>query len=625
MGDVKRRALLAAAALFAVHGVAETDYSVNCSFQADPDEFLNRQLRVRDEVFDRAGKIGRSIHAARAVNFAVPASSIPRRNLIDVEIFDKLAKSNVPSAPLSTDAEFFRRIHLDLNGRLPEPAAVRAFVADANPDKRNAVIQELLYTSAFIDKWTVWLGDLVQNAQVVNGFNVQAGGRNAFHAYLKAAIADSKPLKDVAWEIVTSRGNSFSPDTGGVSYMVGGRSSGPIQDSYDLTFARTAQIWLGMGHYDCIVCHDGRRRLDQLSLWGKNATRIDGYRMAAFFSRVRYAQDNDRNSPTVGSTNVSDATTGQYDLNTRFGNRPNRDPIGNIRNVTPEYHVTGAKPPDADWRAAFAENLIRDPMFARNLANRLWKAMFGMGLVEPVDGLDPARLDPAKTPEAPWTHQATHPKLLDLLAQELVQRNFGLREFLRLLTESSAYQLSSRYDGEWKPEYVQMFARHFPRRLDGEEIHDAIALATAIPGRYTVAGWGDPAESAMQLPEPVEPRTNGAVAAFMNSFFRGNRDTQPRSQSGSILQQLNLMNDAFVLNRTRVASSPALQRISRIANNSEAADELFLAFLARLPSEYEREQAMAILAQGTNATLRNQRIEDLAWALINKIEFLYSY
>jgi hypothetical protein len=172
---------------------------------------------------------------------------------------------------------------------------------------------------------------------------------------------------------------------------------------------------------------------------------------------------------------------------------------------------------------------------------------------------------------------------------------------------------------------VQLFARHFPRRLDGEEIHDNITRATAMPGRYAVAGWGDPVEWAMQLPEPVEPRSNGAAAAFMNAFFRGNRDTQPRSQGGSILQQLSLMNDAFVLNRIRVASSPTLLRISRLADNSEAAEELFLTFLARLPSEYEKGQTLAILAQGANATLRNQRIEDLAWALINKIEFLYSY
>ena len=117
-------------------------------------------------------------------------------------------------------------------------------------------------------------------------------------------------------------------------------------------------------------------------------------------------------------------------------------------------------------------------MLARNFANRLWKAMFNMGLVDPVDTLDPARLDPKNPPPEPWGLQATHPQLLEQLAASLVDSNFSLHSFIKLLVSSSAYQLSSRYDGDWKVEYVPLFARHYPRRLDGEEIHDAIAQAT---------------------------------------------------------------------------------------------------------------------------------------------------
>ena len=105
---------------------------------------------------------------------------------------------------------------------------------------------------------------------------------------------------------------------------------------------------------------------------------------------------------------------------------------------------------------------------------------------------------------------------------------------------------------------VPLFARHYPRRLEGEEIHDAIASATGVFNKYTVQGFADPFLSAMQLPEPVEPRSNGSVANFMNAFLRGNRDTTQRNQASSILQQLNLMNDNYVVTRTRVAASPTL-------------------------------------------------------------------
>lgn len=148
-----------------------------------------------------------------------------------------------------------------------------------------------------------------------------------------------------------------------------------------------------------------------------------------------------------------------------------------------------------------------------------------------MDTLDPSRLDPAHPFKSPWSFQATHPVLLERLAEELRRSWYDLRYVVGLLVESSAYQLSSRNEGAWKLEYVPLFARHYPRRLEGEEIHDAIAQATGIPGRYRVEGWAEPVQWAVQLPEPAEPRSNGAVTAVMNTFLRGDRDTQPRNPS----------------------------------------------------------------------------------------------
>jgi hypothetical protein len=260
-------------------------------------------------------------------------------------------------------------------------------------------------------------------------------------------------------------------------------------------------------------------------------------------------------------------------------------------------------------------------MFSRNLANRIWKHFFGLGLVDPVDTLDPARLDPRNPPPAPWALQASHPVLLEQLAEEMERSWYNLRAFVRTVVESSAYQLSSRYGGEWKLDYVPLFARHYPRRLEGEEIHDAIVRATGGGAEYPVGGWTAPVAWAVQLPEPAEPRSNGRVAAFMNAFLRGNRDTQPRSQSGSILQQLALMNDPFVTNRVRLSASPVLQQAGKL-DDAGAIDLLFLSFLSRRPDAAERDKALAQLSAAPN---RNAALEDLAWALANKVEFVFSY
>jgi hypothetical protein len=347
--------------------------------------------------------------------------------------------------------------------------------------------------------------------------------------------------------------------------------------------------------------------------------------MSAFFSRVRMTRYPATNGQAgYLSEDISDVATGQYDLNTTYGNRPNRQPIGTTRNITPVYR-DGQVPADGKgtWRDAYATFMTADPMFARNFANRLWKQFFNLGLVDPVDTMDPARLDPSNPPPKPWALQASNPQLLERLAREFASNNFGLREYIRLIVQSNAYQLSSRYDGDWSIEYVPLYARHYPRRLDAEEIADAIVKATGVSGGYAANGWPDvPVAWAIQLPDTV---SGGSGAAFMNVFLRGNRDTQQRSQAGSILQQLTLMNDAFVTNKTKVAASPVLSAMSKLTDNDAVVEQMFLSFLSRYPSDDERAIAVGTIKAATTATLRNNAIEDLAWALINKLDFLYSY
>jgi hypothetical protein len=620
---------LSCAVLFAQGDPASTKQAgiADCAYQANPDQFLTGVNKIRQAVFKQSARFNR-LSASRMKTMA--ASEIPRRNFIDDEIFNTMG--DVPSAPLATDEEFVRRIYLDLTGRLPSPDDIRNFLAQSNEDKRSQLIDQLMYSPEFDDRWTMWLGDLVQNNASASNVNRQIQGRNAFDAYLRQAMSERKSLRDIAIDAVSASGNNYDAETGAAGFAAGSITPmGPVQDRYDTMLVRTATAWLGMAHYDCLLCHSGRRHLDQLSYWGANATRQDAWKMAAFFSRLRLQRNGDRSSPYYQSYAVSDAVTGAYQLNTDSGNRPPRTGGGN---VTPEYHFTGAQPADGNWRAAFAENLVEDRMFARNLANRLWKQMFGLGLVDPVDQLDPLRLDPNNPPPCPdpqgvcWALQATHPALLEMLADELIALDFDLREFLRVLADSSAYQLSSRYDGDWQYDYIALFARHFPRRLEGEEVVDAIAAATGVPGNYTVQGWSGPVQWAVQLPDPSEPRGNGAVNAsarnFMNTFFRGNRDDQQRKQPGSLVQQLNLMNETrVVLDRIRIANSPNLQVVAQSATETEAVEQLFLLFLSRFPNEREMNVAVDYLDNANGAW--EEKIEDLAWACIMKIDFEFSY
>lgn len=603
----------------------------NCSYIAAPDETLNREANARRDAYERTVAFSRSVGKSRAAVRSVAPSAVPVRSFIDEEIFRRLEAEGVASAAICTDEEFIRRVTLDLTARIPTAADIRAFTADTEAGKRDALIDKLLFSPAFNDKWTVWMGDLLQNSQTAQNRNQNVEGRNRLFEYIKDAVANNKPWRDIAWEMVTATGNNYDLPTAGANFLQRGFAPmGPAQDTYDLTMMKTATAFLGLSHYDCLLCHNGKFHLEQVSAWGSKATRLEAQRMASHFARtsIQRYPGNVATNYYNNSDTITERATGFYTLNTNYGNRPNRfaqmiDGV-NTTNLAPMYR--DGKAATGNWRESFAQGLTRDPMFARNYANRLWKAMFNLALAEPVDGLDPARLDPNVEPPAGWTHQASHPLLLEKLATFVRDHDYNLRETLRFLTSSSAYQLSSRYEGEWNFTQAPLFARHIPRRLEAEEVHDAITKATALMPAYAVGGYTERVSWAMQLPEPLEPRSDGAANGFMNSFSRGNRDTLQRSQSGSIQMWLNLMNSPVVNNRVRASGangSPYLAGVAANKDNTTVVDDMFLTFISRQPTEYERGVAMKFLTRANSS--RTTNVEDLAWALINKIEFLFSY
>ena len=593
-----------------------------CTFRSDPNAFMDRQARAARQTFERTRQYSRA-STTRTQSDAVPASSLDPRSFIDQEIFGTLAARGIPSASLSTDEEFIRRITLDLTGKLPLPSDIRAFLADDSTTKRDSLIDKLLASSAYVDKWTMWWGDLLENCSYPALFDRRQDGRNVYYNYIKDFVQKNRTLRDVTYELLAGNGNHF--DVGTANFPMTARTGmGPAQDTYDQGMVKTATYFLGMAQYDCLLCHNGRGHLDQINVWGTRQTRMDAWKMAAHFAHVTYTNPNLPSTDShFFSVIVAEKSTGTYDLNTTTGNRPARQPVGTVKNLTPVYRDAGTLPKDANWRAALGGVLWQDPMFSTNFANRFWREMMGMGLVEPFDMLDPDRLDPDNPPDDPWTLQATHPVLLKKLAQYFADSDFNVKSLLRLIAQSNAYQMSSRYDGNWTFDMVSSFARHYPRRLWAEEIHDIIANGSGLYNNYTPIRL-PPVKLAMQLPEPAEPSNDGSTANFLNTFLRGNRDSQPRSPSLSILERLAIMNDPFVMNRVK-ATAPNLAAIFKIADNPQVIEEIYLTFLGRKPSTAEQQVALDLLAGAANSADRNTYLEDLVWACINKADFLFSY
>ncbi len=561
---------------------------------------------------------------SRTYTFDQPAEP----GTIDFYIFGALQAAGVTPAPPTTDYEFIRRVTLDLTGRIPTAARVTAFVADTTPNKRANLIDELLAEPEWIDKWTMFFGDLFQNNSQNSQIRRYPDGVKAFNDYVRGALQANEPYDQMARDIITATGtNSYQQGT--LNFLAGGVvTGGPIQDIFDQQTANTFDVFMGITHVNCLLCHNGRGHLDALSLWGSQTTRYQAWQLASFLSHTATTR-----AAAPGATNglpyywgVADNTKAahlDYPLNTTTGNRPPRQPNGTETSVAPVYFFNGDTPRSGEtYRQALAREITSDFQFARATVNRFWAYFFGVGLVDPPDQFDPARLDPNNPPLAPWTLQPSNPQLLNGLAQDFINHQYDLKWLMRTIANSQAYQLSARYNGTYNSAWDTLYARHFVRRLWAEEVHDAIAQSSNIIPSYTVVSNGT-LNWAMQFPEPLNtPAAGNPVTPFLDAFLRGNRDDEVRSGDGSISQALDLMNDNFVMSRTKSngpASSLLVQNLGLPDN--QLVNTLFLNVLSRYPTSQELTQALSQLGTGN----RNQQAENLLWSLYNKVDFVFNY
>ena len=554
---------------------------------------------------------------------------------IDRHLFADMEANVVTPAERADDFTFIRRATLDLTGRLPLPERVIVFANDASPDKRSRLIDELLGRAEWVDKWTMYFGDLYQNTTLKPSVNLRLyePGRNAFWKWIKDSLAADKPYNQMATELIAAQGN-HNYVQGPINWLVGGWViNNPQHDNWDQQAANVAETFLGVAHMNCILCHNGRGHLDSLSLWGKTATRAEAWGLASFLSRtttVSAALDASvQNSARYWRLDEVPQRQGDYPLGTvTGGNRPVRTPIGSVRNVAPVYPFSGRGPaPGENYRVTLAREVTSDFQFARAAVNYIWREFFGRGLVEPANAFDPARLDPDNPPPETWRLQTSNARLLNGLAQDFIDSGYNLKALMRQICTSEAYQLSSRYDGAAPPE--KYFARKFVRRLWAEELHDALAQSSNILPSYTIDGFSSfrntqyapypsygPVQLAMQFPDVVGMPGGG----FMDAFIRGDRDGEDRRQEGSLLQALNLMNDPFVTSRIS-ATGPVTSLLRRALSmpDLELVNTLYLTVLSRYPSEAEMSAALARLRSG----VRNRAAENLLWSLYNKVDFTF--
>jgi len=544
---------------------------------------------------------------------------IIRRNLIDEHLFGAMARDSVPHAPLTNDYEFCRRAYLDLTGRIPTPEQLNAFVESKAANKRDTLIDELIDSSAWVENWGYWYGDLVRAC----ANRIGNPALKHFDAWLRQSFREDKPYDRLVTEMLTASApnTNWMPDAGPSGFLTRWHITGVTmyddnyEDTADEIIVNSARIFLGV-NYQCISCHGGKGFLEKVSLDLVAKKRSDFWAMGAFFgkTRVRVIPFQDRYTLTEDGTGYDTKAASQVRLQ-REGAK-----------IEPTFILTGEKAdPAKPLRPQFARMLTTHPQFARATVNLIWKQFFGLGIVDPVDSFDLARQDPKATLPAPWTCQPTNDDLLNALAADFAKHRFSLKHLMRTIARSSAYQLSSRFDAEWKESYTPYFARHYVRQLTAEQIHDAISQATQVFGNYKRRDWTyeTPIAPVRFWTEAGSPEEigNGEAKGFLRTFGQANREQFDRQPGGSILQAMMLMNSPFVTKRVLAENNSLTDQLVKSAKTSaEIVEELYLATLSRHPLPQETRLAVSWIEKD-----RKQGTEDLHWSLLNKLDFVFNY
>ena len=386
---------------------------------------------------------------------------------------------------------------------------------------------------------------------------------------MRDAVAANKPLDQFAREVLTAAGPLTETAPANFYRVV----TKPGEASSTL-----AQVFLGV-RIACAECHH-----HPFDRWSQT----DYFGMQAFFTgvAVRPSPRGEVVSSEGGGVSRHTRTGDEVFAHALGEDAPTAKPIGD-----PRTHL-------ADW-------LTRpdNPWFARNLANRVWAHFLGRGLVEPVDDFRA-------------TNPPSNPELLDALARHLVENKYDLRALIRAVTASRVYQLSSLPNATNERD-EQNYSRALLKRVPAEVLLDMVSQTTGVPERFSNA---PPGTRAVQLWD------SKVSHYFLRTFGRPERVTAcecERNAEPSVAQVLHLLNAPEVQAKLSHEAGFVAKLVRRHSDDAPLVEELYLTFYSRPPTDTERKAALAFLDKHKDR--RRQAAEDLAWSLLNSLEFVFNH
>jgi hypothetical protein len=481
--------------------------------------------------------------------------------LIDRHVEARLDAERIRPAELADDAEFLRRVYLDLHGSVPTTEQAARFLNDSAPTRRAALIDSLLASPRYGEYLAdVWQGYLV--SPLADDYRVRAG---RFRKWL-ADRFNTQAWDRIASELLTATGKLDQNPA--VIYLIEGRLPRTVPDLTDLT----SRDLLGV-RLSCAQCHD-----HPFVPW----TRQDYWGMAAFFAQVQ----------TPGRPKLVYQVGVKDYPETTLASLKNEAPDGFL--PLPPTFLGGGELPSGrkstDREALSAWVTAPDNRyFARAMVNRTWWRLFGRGIVNPVDDMHAA-------------NSPSHPELLDLLARRFAESGFDLKFLTRAIVLSRTYQRTSR-PGDDPEKQAALFGRMSVKVFSAGQLYDSL-----------VTIFGPPSKA------PGVDSRSDARAEF-TQFFAEDGDPDPTAYRRGIPHLLRQMNSGQFAGRnlaTLAARLAAPLKAGAPRSPDDIAADLFLAILSRHPTADERRLVRDHLAASDSA---EAACKELTWSLMMTSEF----
>lgn len=491
-------------------------------------------------------------------------------NKVDEFALAKWKKLGLKPSPTCDDGTFVRRVTIDLCGRLPTAAEVKAFTDDKTADKRAKLIDKLLdsgdYPAYFAMKW----GSVLRNSPLAGADQASV----AFHNWIKDQLARNVPYDQFTRGVVAAAGEW--QDAPAINWLWQNRD-----DQLHQVTADVAQVFLGT-RLQCAKCHH-----HPYERWGQ----ADYYGLAGFFTRL--GRKNFGQPPPYYAS--ATPTTGERDPTTGKTPEPKflDGPLGKFTQDEDPRHAL------VDWMTK-ADN----PFFAKALVNRYWGHFLGRGLVSEADDLRE-------------TNPPSNPELLEWLAKDFVARKYDAKHVIRTILNSRVYQLSSE-PTEFNKNDRQNFARYYARRMPAEVFLDAVNSACGVKGGFSGSGVSTNAR-AVDLPH------EGFGSYFLDTFDRPKRVTVcecERSTAATLGQVLLLANSDEIENKIADGSGRVAKLLKDKTSTDDIISQLYLTALGRTPTATERKRLTDYI---DSAKDRQKAAEDVLWAILNTREFMFNH